>query len=142
VFTQRVEYAVRTAVWLAAEGGEARTTRQIAAATRVPTAYLSKILQTLVRAGIVASQRGLRGGFILTRPADAISLLDVVNAIDPLTRIETCPLGLELHADRLCPVHHRLDDAIAHVERLLRATTLAELTGGARNDQPFCNRGV
>lgn len=68
MFSQTVEYALRAVVHLAAESPRARTTDQIATATLVPKAYLSKVLQALVRGGVVKSQRGLGGGIALAQP--------------------------------------------------------------------------
>ena len=54
-------------------------------------------------------------------------MLDVVNAVDPLTRIEACPLGLQEHRGRLCALHRRLDEATALVERAFSQTSIADL---------------
>src|SRR5215471_9775318 len=105
MFSQTVEYALRAVVHLAAEAPEARTTDQIAVATRVPKAYLSKVLQGLSRAGVVHSQRGKGGGMTLVKAPEELTMLEVINAVEPIQRIRTCPLGLESHGARLCPLH-------------------------------------
>src|SRR5690606_18982460 len=110
MISQTVEYALRAAVFLASESDAARTTGEIAQRTRVPPAYLSKVLQSLSRAGIVHSQRGIGGGFTLALDARKLTILEVVNAVDPIQRIRECPLGLESHGVRLCPLHRRLDN--------------------------------
>jgi Rrf2 family protein len=79
------------------------------------------------RAGLVEARRGLRGGYILSRPLDQLTVYDIVNAVDPLQRIEHCPLRLSAHAERLCSLHQRLDDAVAMLEQYFRATTIAML---------------
>ena len=94
------EYALRAVSWLASNGKEPLVNRDIADATQVPSGYLAKVLQSLGRAGLVTSQRGLGGGFVLGRSAEEISVLDVVNAVDPLERIESCPLHIE-HTTKL-----------------------------------------
>ena len=94
MFTQTVEYALRAVVHLAAQGPSACTTEQIAKATKVPQAYLSKVLQALSRAGIVRSQRGIGGGVALAKTPEELTILEVVNAVDPIRRITKCPLGL------------------------------------------------
>src|SRR5688572_19877331 len=101
--SQTAEYALRAVVCLGSQADTPMTTQQIADATRVPAGYLSKVLQALGRAGLVHSQRGLHGGFTLGRPMDQLSVLDVINAVDPLKRIERCPLGLATHGTNLCP---------------------------------------
>ena len=126
MFSQTAEYALRAVVYLASQGGAAQTTQQIAEATRVPAGYLAKVMQGLSRAGLVYSQRGLHGGFTLARPADELTVLDVLEAVDPIRRIRTCPLGIKGHLN-LCPLHRRLDQAMALVEKALRQSTIAEL---------------
>jgi Rrf2 family protein len=121
------EYALRVMVHLAAQEKKPCGTRQIAAATQVPASYLSKILLTLVKAGLVRSQRGPHGGFVLQRDASQMSVLDVTSAIDPLPRIRECPLGLPEHSRQLCPLHKELDQAFETVEEAFRRATLAGL---------------
>jgi Rrf2 family transcriptional regulator, nitric oxide-sensitive transcriptional repressor len=127
MFSQTAEYALRVVVFIGTLRGEPATTKQIAAATRVPEGYLAKILQSLSRAGLVQSQRGLHGGSVLGRDPVGITIYDVVTAISPLPRIRTCPLDLPSHGTKLCPVHRRLDDAMAMVEKVFRDSTIAEL---------------
>jgi Rrf2 family transcriptional regulator, nitric oxide-sensitive transcriptional repressor len=139
VFSQTVEYALRAAVHLAQHAPRAQTTPQIAAATRVPPAYLAKVLQGLRRAGIVQSQRGVKGGVSLNKLPEELTILEVVNAVDPIRRIRECPLGLAAHGVRLCPLHKRLDTALATVEDAFRATTLAEILAEPSESVPLCN---
>lgn len=139
MLSQTVEYALRAVVYLAGEAPHSRTTDQVAVATRVPKAYLSKVLQGLVRAGIVHSQRGIRGGMTLAKSAEALTILEVVNAVEPLQRIRVCPLGLAAHGARLCPLHKRLDSALASVEEAFRSTTLAEVLRTPSKSKPLCD---
>jgi Rrf2 family protein len=138
VFSQTVEYALRAVVHLADQDPSPRTTDQIATATRVPKAYLSKVLQGLCHAGIVRSQRGLGGGMALAKPPADLTILEVVNAVEPLGRIRECPLGLAAHGVRLCPLHRRLDNALAQVEAAFRHTTLAEILAEPTSSPPLC----
>ena len=64
MFSQTVEYALRTVVWLASQGGEPRTTQQIAKATKIPAGYLAKVLQSLGRARIVTRRGGSAVGSV------------------------------------------------------------------------------
>jgi Rrf2 family protein len=95
-------------------------------------------MQNLQRSGLVSSQRGVHGGFTLARAADVLTILEVVEAVEPIGRIRTCPLGLETHGVNLCPLHRRLDDALAHVERAFGATTLAEVLAEPTTSIPLC----
>ncbi len=127
MFSQTVEYAMRAVLALAAGDGSPMTTRQIAEVMKVPQSYLSKVLQSLVRAGLVFSTRGLKGGFVLVKSADEITLLQILNSVNPLKRIESCPLDLAAHSSALCPLHRRLDQAMASVQEAFSTTTLAEV---------------
>ena len=118
---------MRSVLALAAGDGSPMTTRQIAEAMKVPRSYLSKVLQSLVRGGLVHSTRGLKGGFVLARPPEQVNLLEIMQVVNPIRRIEHCPLDLAGHASDLCPLHRRLDQAMAMVEEAFAATTLAEL---------------
>ncbi len=138
MLSQTVEYALRAVVYLASEPSEGRTTDQIAHATRVPRAYLSKVLQSLGRAGIVQSQRGLGGGMTLTRPPEELTILEVVNGVEPIQRIRTCPLEIAAHGVRLCPLHKRLDTALAMVEDAFASSTLAEIIAEPSRSKPLC----
>jgi Rrf2 family nitric oxide-sensitive transcriptional repressor len=138
MFSQTVEYALRIVVWLASQGGKPRTTSQIAEATKIPAGYLAKVLQSLGRARLVDSQRGIGGGFTLAVSPDELSLLDVINAVDAIKRIERCPLKLKSHAAELCPLHHRLDEAMALIEKGLGETKIADLLRTPSSDDPFC----
>jgi Rrf2 family protein len=138
MFSQTVEYALRAAVDLASRGGEPATTEDVARRTQVPVAYLAKILQGLARAGIVKSQRGVGGGVALAKAPEELTILEVVNAVDPIRRIRTCPLKLSSHGTRLCPLHRRVDNALATVEAAFGGTTLAEVLAEPSASVPLC----
>jgi Rrf2 family protein len=142
VISQTAEYALRAVVCLGASPGQPLTTQAIAAKTRVPAGYLSKVLQALGRAGMVDSQRGPHGGHVLTRSLDALTVLDVINAVDPLKRIERCPLGLAAHRTQMCSLHKRLDEGMALVASLFGGTTIADLLAEANPSQPLCDEVV
>lgn len=139
MISQTSEYALRAVLYLAMNPGRAFTTYEISRATMVPSPYLSKVLQLLARAGLVQSQRGIGGGFLLTRGADSITILDVVNCVDPILRIRTCPLGIEDHGANLCALHRRIDDATAMIEKAFSDTTIGELLSAPTASMPLCD---
>lgn len=114
------------------------TVRMMAERGQIPAPYLAKLLQGLSRAGLVLSQRGVGGGYVLTRTPDNITLADIVNAVEPLQRIAKCPLGISGHV-ALCPLHRKLDQALASVERAFRETTLADLCKESGGSIPLCS---
>jgi Rrf2 family transcriptional regulator, nitric oxide-sensitive transcriptional repressor len=138
MISQTAEYALRAVTHLAAhQAAGPPTTAQISAATHVPSNYLAKVLRGLSRAGFVRSQRGPHGGHTLARDPAEITVLDVISAIDPLPRIGRCPLGLEDHKT-LCPLHSRLDRAMALVEEAFDQTTIAELVPAPTRKKTTC----
>ena len=139
MFSQTAEYALRVVAYLATLNGEPATTRQIAATTRVPEGYLAKVIGSLSRAGVLTARRGLHGGSALARPAEEITIYDVMQAVAPIPRIRTCPLGIKAHGTTLCPVHKRLDSALEMVENAFRESTIAALIAEDSGSLPLCD---
>ena len=138
MFSETVEYALRAVVFLAAQPTGPRTTQGIARGTLVPPAYLSKVLQRLVHAGILRSQRGIGGGVALLKQPNEVTILEVVQAMDPIRRIKTCPLGLANHEAQLCPLHERMDNAMAAMEASFAATTVADMVNNSDSSMALC----
>ena len=136
MLSQTAEYALRAVVHLARHPGEPCTVDSISKATKVPLSYLAKIMQQLSRAGLTTSQRGLHGGFILSRDPATISLFEPVDAVGPFRRILTCPLGIPEHGQGLCSLHKELDATLESLEKRLRASTITEII--ALGNRPLC----
>ena len=139
MISQTAEYAFRAIMWLAGHGENAQTTEQIAQGMQIPAGYLSKVLQMLGRADLVNSQRGLGGGFILSKPPEKFTILDVLNAVDPIRRIKECPLGRKAHGKKLCALHYRLDAALALIEDSFRSCTIGDLCTAQDMNSPLCD---
>lgn len=142
MISQTLEYALRSVLAIAQQGGKPCTAKQIAEVTEIPLAYLSKLMQGLVRAGIVNSQRGLHGGFVLNVDPAKLSIWEIVQVVDPIRRIERCPLKIKSHGTNLCPLHRKIDDALAATEELFRSTTVAELLSDPGGVTPLCDSTV
>lgn len=138
MISQSVEYALRAVVTIAQHNGQPCTVQQIAQIARIPAPYLSKLMRGLARVKLVRSQRGVHGGFVLTRPASQLTLWDVVDAVEPFQRIRNCPLGIQSHTLPLCPLHRRLDAAMASVEEQFRGTTVADILADPVGANPLC----
>ena len=103
-------------------------TAQVAASLGVSEAHLSKVFQRLTRAGLVRSVRGPRGGFVLAKGPDEITLLETYEAIDGrLRRDDTCMLGSRDCALDNCVFGNLLEDVHAQVDEHFSKTTLADL---------------
>ena len=90
--TAKVDYALRAVVELAAADGATVKGDRLAEAQRIPLKVLENILAELRRAGIVGSQRGAEGGYRLQRPASAVSVADVIRAVEgPLADVHGTP---------------------------------------------------
>ena len=119
-------YALRSVVYLASGNQSFVKRSEIAEATMVPSDYLLKVLNELDAAGIVESRRGPGGGYRLTKPANEITTLDVVQTVETIPRIKKCPLGIAGHT-KLCPLHQLLDDASRKVEEAFASTSIHDL---------------
>lgn len=140
IVSQTAEYALRAVVWLAGRTDAALTTKALSAQIRVPEGYLAKVMLPLVRARLVSSQRGRNGGFRFLGDPAKTTVFDVIDAVDPLQRILTCPLGHASHGKRLCPLHRRLDQAMGMVQEAFRETTVADLLAESTSSPPLCAR--
>ncbi len=115
------------------------STSELADVTLVPTNYLAKVLQLLAKAELITGRRGVGGGYRLNRPATEITLLDVINSIDPIERIGSCPLKLPNHSGKLCPLHSQLDAAHKMLIEQFQSITLFEVISKDPQTRPLCN---
>jgi Rrf2 family protein len=96
--TRETDYAVRCVFYLTKKGLAVTMAEEIAQAMMIPKSFLSKILQKLVKARIVRSYRGVKGGFRLAHDPKEISLLTVIEAIQGPVYMNRCAID-----DRFCP---------------------------------------
>ena len=91
-------------------------------------------MQSLGRRGLVTAQRGKHGGFLLAKVAEVITVLDVIDTVEP----RECPLGIAAHGAKLCPLHKRLDAAMAMIEKAFGETSFAEILAEPSRSKPLC----
>lgn len=139
MFSVTTEYAMRAMAWLALSPDTLVPTALLAAKTKVPPHYLAKVLQYLAGADLIQGRRGVRGGYKLKRPATEITLLDVVRSVADVSRIKTCPLGLENHGTNLCPLHKRIDRAAQVIIDTYGGVTLQDLVNEPSASKPLCD---
>lgn len=100
----------------------------IARQIKAPQNYLGKLLQNFAGIGIVVSQKGLGGGFRLARPAEEITLFDVVEPIENVKEWSGCALGMKKCLDsNPCAVHHKWKIVKDQYLTFLKTTTIADL---------------
>lgn len=129
MISKTAEYALRAVLHLA-RLGEDRPVRaaDVSQALRLPENYLSKILHALARDGVVVSERGRHGGFALARPADRLSLAEVIEPFDELAARRECLLGRPVCSDRSpCAAHEQWAAVNQHVQDFFHHTTVADL---------------
>ncbi|PKO15236.1 MAG: Rrf2 family transcriptional regulator [Chloroflexi bacterium HGW-Chloroflexi-10] len=128
--TRQADYALRAMLYLAKiDPGTRSATSQIADIQQIPPSFLAKIISQLSIAGLIHTSRGARGGVSLARPAEEISVLEVIESIDgPIALNEcthstgACPFGEE------CPLRPLWCGAQSELVEKLRSTNFGQLT--------------
>lgn len=136
-----VDYALRVVKLLAVERPASFTAEQIAAQTEIPFDTTTALIQQMVAADLIhAGQAG--AAFSLIAKPERLSMLDVVQAVEPIQRIRFCPLGNKSHGARLCAMHRRLDDALAKVEAAFAETSIASVLPDPDSGELPCELGA
>ncbi|WP_242928843.1 RrF2 family transcriptional regulator [Pontibacter vulgaris] len=140
MLSKTTEYALRAIVYIALNDAQGLKVgiKEIAKELELPAHFMGKILQDLVRKGIIASVKGPGGGFYLHRQASEISLLEVVKTIDGLEAFRKCGMGMKQCSDtHPCPLH---DEIKAYRNQLLRVfdtKTIQTLVDGINSGEYF-----
>jgi len=120
--------ALHTMVLLSANGSSLSSTRKIANILEVSEHHLAKVLQRLVRAGLIRSIRGPKGGFVLAREAAGILLLDIYEAIDGPLEPDNCLLAKPYCLGSFCLLGDLLVSVNHQVQSYFRNNRLSDLT--------------
>ncbi|HSH68719.1 MAG TPA: Rrf2 family transcriptional regulator [Deferrisomatales bacterium] len=129
IITRATEYSIRAVLHLASRyPAEVVSKQEICAAEGVTPAFLTKILQPLIRSGLVRSKRGVAGGFALARNPDKLTLLDVMQAVDEPLTLNLCLLeGHQCERECTCPIHSLWTTAREKIEEVFSGKTLSAL---------------
>jgi len=127
--TRAADYAIRVMVYLASLPDDSRVLLpSLAESTGAPASFLSKILQALVRAGLIVSRRGKAGGFTILACAREASMYDVVEAIDGPICLNLCLAdGKSCERAETCPAHPIWGQAQRAMLDVLRRASIADL---------------
>jgi Rrf2 family protein len=127
--TRAADYAVRVMIHLAAAAPGTRASRaDLAGAVECPEQFLSKVLQSLTRAGLVTSHRGNTGGFELPPMHRNASILEIVEAVEGPIRLNICLNGQDECGKRdLCSAYPVWNEAQKAMAAVLRSATIDEL---------------
>jgi Rrf2 family protein len=135
--TAKVDYAVRAAVELAAHAAEhgARAPMKgeaVAAAQGIPARFLESILSELRRSGVVGSQRGSDGGYWLARPAEEVSVADIIRAVEgPLADVHGTPPEEAQYTGAATDLQRVWIATRVALREVLEATTVADIAAGS-----------
>ena len=126
--TRETDYAIRSMRYLAANHGNTVVVAEIAKSQGIPNAFAAKILQKLVRAELVQSIKGVKGGVRLARKPSQISLLDVIEAIRGPVALNICVVDKK-SCDRseYCSVHPIWMDINQELVKRLKKHKLSQL---------------
>ena len=127
--SKKADYGLIALKHLAQHSDTSVSAREIAAEYRIPAELLAKILQRLARKGLVTSQQGTRGGYILARDPSKISIVDVMEALDGPIGITPCERGSSCEQLERCSVRDPLMAVRAKMVRILGDTSIYELAG-------------
>jgi Rrf2 family protein len=145
-FSRTTGYAVLALGCIARWKGERVLSKTIHDCTGIPTPYLRKTLFALSKAGIVQTKRGYRGGFVLTRPPEEITFLEVVHAVEGKEITRDCMMGLpHCPEDTACPLRNFWQKERARIEAQLARVSLSDASkfvGAAWTGKPAICPGV
>jgi Rrf2 family protein len=131
--TRRTDYAIRALIHLANDPGPLAKAADIGEAMAIPVGFLQQVLQELQRAGLVTSRSGPAGGYSLARPAEAVTIREIVEALEgPIVAADCALRGGPCHWDDVCALHWVWSSARAALADRLEAATLARVAADDR----------
>lgn len=127
LFSKTCEYGLQAMIFLAVVDKKVGIS-EISEKQELPSYYLSKILQSLVKAKLLGSAKGPNGGFWLSKPANQIRLSHVIDAIDGMDSLEQCGLGLKAcDSKNPCAIHNEFKPYRESIIQLFFSTTLQDV---------------
>ena len=123
------DYAVVVLAKMANAQGEVRTAPQLASGTMIPLPTVAKLLKMLAREGIIRSQRGASGGYVLSRAPENISVAEVIGALEGPIALTSCVDGTTglCEVETLCPMRGNWDKVNMAIRDALRGVSLADM---------------
>ena len=131
IYSKTCEYAIRSLIYFA-EHPEKKmaTVKEISKDSGVPSAYIAKIFQCLVRGKILVSERGPKGGYSLSEPASKLTVLKIVHSLDDLSKspFSNCVMGLDkCNNKNPCPLHNIWAEAKDKMLLKLASSSIADV---------------
>lgn len=145
MFSTSCHYGLQAMLYIALHSSEDEniSLNEIADKQDIPKHFLSKILQMLVKHKLLVSMKGPTGGFRLSRPADQITLIEVIDAIDGLDIFNQCGIGFKrCDDDHPCPIHHDYKKIKNRIRHLFESKSLLELTEEVKSGESIVSLGA
>lgn len=144
MFSKACEYAIRATIYIARQSREGLRASLVDISHEIdsPVAFTSKILQQLVKAGIIFSTRGQTGGFYMeASKIESKSVAEIVSAIDGDAIYTHCGLGLkECSGTEPCPVHKKFVEIRENLRSVLESTTISDMASSLKNGLTYLKR--
>lgn len=123
------DYAIVVLSEMARHVGAVHTVAHLADRTGVPAPTVAKLMKALTPAGLTLSQRGATGGYALSRPANAISIAEIITALDGPIALTACVDGADSQCgvERLCPMRGGWEKVNSAIRGALEQVTLADM---------------
>lgn len=134
--SRKVDYALRAIIYLSSQtAGRPVPVKEIASHRRIPRKFLEKIIQDLIRAGMVKSHRGVHGGYTLAMTPDRVSFRDVIEAVEGPISINVCVTERrDCSVLSSCNMQRIWQEGQRRMLEFFADTTLADLTPAAEYD--------
>lgn len=144
MFSKSSEYAIRAAIYIAAEGSENKKVgiADICDHIVAPQHFTAKILQILTRNNIISSQKGVNGGFYLDKIQNETALIEIVKAVDGNHLFTGCGLGLkECSETEPCPLHNKFKFLRSGIEEMMKEATIEGMAKKLKKGNGFLRKG-
>ena len=128
IFSKTTSYALSTLSYLADHEGEKYSARQLNEILEIPWPYLRQLLTSLSKNGFIQSLQGRNGGFLLQKPAEQITLSEIVESVEGIDVLGTCIMGFKkCPFNHSCAMHETWQQTREGILDILTNTTLAQL---------------
>ena len=137
IFSRECEYALQAVMYLALKKpDDIVSIKEITDTLRIPFHFVAKILQTLTHEGLLVSHKGPAGGFALALPAQQITLLQVIEAIDGDRFMHDCVLGYDrCSTENPCALHEQWSQSKEGIVAMLSGKNVAEMAGRTKKPE-------
>ena len=142
MFSKTCQYALQAVLYIGARSVENRNVglKEIADSQEIPSHFLSKILQDLVKRDILDSIKGPNGGFFFNKSPKQLKLIKIVELIDGTSIWDRCGIGLKSCSDQNpCPVHHQFKELKANIKSMLTEKSVADLASDINSGMAIIN---